>query len=92
MSIKPERKEEFTAFIIYRNYAPTIQVLTQAEKKGYHQVLWLVQNKITEIGASNFFFAWNNKEGEKELVTAPLDGLVLPGVIRDSVLVILLTS
>ena len=28
-----------------------------------------------------------NKDGEKELVTPELDGTILPGVIRDSVLV-----
>mmetsp|Transcript_20393 Transcript_20393/g.17711 ORF Transcript_20393/g.17711 Transcript_20393/m.17711 type:complete len:408 (-) Transcript_20393:871-2094(-) len=68
------------------NYGPTIAVSTEVEKKGYHQVLWLTDDKITEIGASNFCFLWYNEDGEKEFVTAPLDGLVLPGVTRDSVL------
>lgn len=68
------------------NYAPSIVVSKEAEKKGYHQVLWLTNKQITEIGASNFFFYWVNEHGEKELVTCPTDGLALPGVVRDSVL------
>ena len=50
-------------------------------------MLWLCKKRITEIGASNFFFIWYNEDDEIELVTAPVDGLVLPGVIRDSILV-----
>lgn len=34
----------------------------------------------------NVFFAFANDDGTKELVTAPLDGMILPGVTRDSVL------
>ena len=43
--------------------------------------------RVTEVGTSNIFFIWKNEEGEEELITAPLEGLVLPGVVRDSVLV-----
>lgn len=68
------------------NYGPTIMVSKEAEKRGFHQILWLTDNKITEIGASNIFFFIKNENGEKELVTAPIDGLSLPGVVRDSVL------
>merc|ERR1712025_1263133 len=34
----------------------------------------------------NQFFFWTKPDGKKELVTAPLDGTILPGVTRDSVL------
>ncbi len=34
----------------------------------------------------NFFAFLTNKNGEKELVTPPLDGTILPGVTRDSIL------
>lgn len=34
----------------------------------------------------NLFVAWKNERGEKELVTAPLDGMILDGVTRDSIL------
>lgn len=30
---------------------------------------------------------WINEMGEDEVVTAPLDGLILPGVTRESILV-----
>lgn len=42
---------------------------------------------MTEVGTMNLFIALKNKEtGQKELVTAPLDGTILEGVTRDSVL------
>ena len=34
----------------------------------------------------NFFVFWHNEKGEKELITCPLDGTILPGVTRDSIL------
>ena len=34
----------------------------------------------------NFFVFWKNEKGEDELITAPLDGTILPGVTRDSIL------
>mmetsp|Transcript_26211 Transcript_26211/g.25379 ORF Transcript_26211/g.25379 Transcript_26211/m.25379 type:complete len:115 (+) Transcript_26211:815-1159(+) len=34
----------------------------------------------------NFFALWKNEQGEVELVTPPLDGTILVGVTRDSVL------
>lgn len=43
---------------------------------------------MTEIGTSNFFMFWKNKKGEDELVTPYLDeGLILPGITRNSILV-----
>eukprot|EP00658_Telonema_sp_P-2_P012494 TRINITY_DN14756_c0_g1_i2.p1 TRINITY_DN14756_c0_g1~~TRINITY_DN14756_c0_g1_i2.p1 ORF type:complete len:390 (-),score=111.99 TRINITY_DN14756_c0_g1_i2:274-1443(-) len=71
------------------NYAPTIGPQTDAAKKGYSQVLWLFgeEDEITEVGTMNMFTFWVNEQGEKELVTAPLDdGTILPGVTRDSIL------
>ena len=34
----------------------------------------------------NYFVYWINKQGEKELITCNLNGEILPGVIRNSVL------
>lgn len=34
----------------------------------------------------NFFCYWINESGERELLTPPLDGTILPGVTRDSIL------
>ena len=34
----------------------------------------------------NFFVFWINEDGEKELVTPPLDGTILPGITRMSLI------
>ncbi|ETO17755.1 branched-chain amino acid aminotransferase [Reticulomyxa filosa] len=38
------------------------------------------------VGTMNQFFFWINEKKEKELITCPLDGTILPGVTRDSIL------
>lgn len=70
------------------NYAPTINPQSEAASKGFQQVLWLYgeEDEVTEVGTMNMFTLWVNEDGEKELVTAPLDGTILPGVTRDSIL------
>uniref|UniRef100_G3PP49 Branched-chain-amino-acid aminotransferase n=1 Tax=Gasterosteus aculeatus aculeatus TaxID=481459 RepID=G3PP49_GASAC len=70
------------------NYGPTIAVQNEAVKRGCQQVLWLYgeQEEITEVGTMNLFIYWTNEKGEKELLTPPLDGIILPGVTRQSLL------
>jgi len=68
------------------NYAPGILPALQAAQKGYQQILWLQDKKITEVGTMNLFCFWKNKQGKKELITAPLDGQILPGVTRKSII------
>ncbi|KAJ3317513.1 branched-chain-amino-acid aminotransferase [Boothiomyces sp. JEL0866] len=70
------------------NYAPGILPQLEVAKDGYAQILWLFGEKqnITEVGTMNCFILWKNEKGEKELVTPPLDGTILPGVTRDSIL------
>ncbi|CBZ28307.1 branched-chain amino acid aminotransferase,putative [Leishmania mexicana MHOM/GT/2001/U1103] len=69
------------------NYAGPLLVQEEAQALGYNQVLWLgSKDEVQEVGSMNFFTLWKTKEGKTELVTAPLDGTVLPGVTRDSVL------
>lgn len=68
------------------NYAPTILPQKIAQSKGFAQVLWLFGDQITEVGTMNMFVLWVNEQGKKELVTAPLDGTILPGVTRQCVL------
>jgi len=70
------------------NYAPGIQAARLATDKGYAQILWLFgkEHYVTEVGTMNQFFFWQRKDGKKELITAPLDGTILPGVTRDSIL------
>lgn len=71
------------------NYAPCIKPQLEAAKRGYQQNLWLFgeEGYITEVGTMNVFFVFKDSQtGKKELVTAPLDGTILEGVTRDSVL------
>lgn len=60
-----------------------------ASKKGYSQILWLLDGNLTEGGAMNIMVYLINENGEEEVVTSPLDGTILPGVTRDSILKIL---
>ncbi|MBS4023301.1 MAG: branched-chain amino acid aminotransferase [Dethiobacter sp.] len=69
------------------NYAASVKSLEEANKKGYSQVLWLdgVERKyVEEIGTSNAFF-----QIDGEIVTSPLTGTILPGITRDSVILLL---
>ena len=68
------------------NYGPTIRPARAVAKKGYDQILWLLDDVVSEVGVMNFFVFWVNEDGEKELITCPLDGTILPGVTRDSII------
>ncbi|CAI6097914.1 hypothetical protein V2G26_009084 [Clonostachys chloroleuca] len=71
------------------NYAPCIVPQLEASSRGHQQNLWLFGEEqfVTEVGTMNMFAAIKDKKtGQKELVTAPLDGTILEGVTRDSVL------
>ncbi len=71
------------------NYAPCIVPQLEAAKRGFHQNLWLFgeEEYITEVGTMNLFVAIKDKKtGQPELITAPIDGTILEGVTRDSVL------
>lgn len=66
------------------NYAASLRAALEAKQEGFAQVLWLDathKKYIEEVGTMNVFFKMNGK-----LVTPPLDGTILPGVTRDSVL------
>jgi branched-chain amino acid aminotransferase len=71
------------------NYAPCVVPQRQAAERGFQQNLWLFgeEEYVTEVGTMNMFVGIRNKEtGQKELLTAPLDGTILNGVTRDSIL------
>jgi len=71
------------------NYAMSIGPAREAAAKGYSQLLWLFgeDHQVTEVGTMNQFWVWRSPvDGERELVTAPLDGTILPGVTRDSII------
>jgi branched-chain amino acid aminotransferase len=66
------------------NYASSLKASLEAKKKGFDQVLWLDgTNKeiVEEVGAMNMFFVY-----DKTIVTAPLEGSILHGITRDSIL------
>ena len=69
------------------NYAASIAAQVKAEQNGYTQVLWLdgVHRKyVEEVGTMNVMFLIGDT-----VVTAALEGSVLPGVTRDSIIHIL---
>jgi len=66
------------------NYAASLLAAEEAKVKGFTQVLWLDAANhrfVEEVGTMNMFFLIG-----EELITAPLNGSILPGVTRDSVI------
>jgi branched-chain amino acid aminotransferase len=69
------------------NYAASLLPGAESRAKGFDQVLWLDSNEhryVEEVGAMNIFFKIDDK-----VVTPPLGGSILPGVVRDSTLTLL---
>ena len=69
------------------NYAASLLPGFESRLQGFDQVLWLDGNEhryVEEVGAMNIFFRIGGK-----VVTPPLGGSILPGVVRDSVLTLL---
>ena len=70
------------------NYAISLYPATEAQKKGYTQVLWLDGKEhkyVEEVGTMNFFCVI-----DEEILTPPIDtGTILPGITRESVIKIL---
>ena len=69
------------------NYAASLLAAEEAQQKGFTQVLWLdaaERRYVEEVGTMNIFFVIND-----EVITAPLNGSILPGITRDSVIRIL---
>ncbi|AME09319.1 MULTISPECIES: branched-chain amino acid aminotransferase [Gemella] len=69
------------------NYAGSLKGQAKAQKLGYSQSLWLdgvEQKYIEEGGAMNIFFKIDGK-----FITPELNGSILPGITRDSVIKLL---
>ncbi len=69
------------------NYARCLKAEVRAARKGFHQVLWLdgqEKKYVEEVGTMNVFFRIDDV-----VVTPPLQGTIMPGVTRDSVLTLL---
>ncbi len=68
------------------NYAASMRGMAEGEKHGCQQVLWLdaIERKyLEEVGAMNIFVRFKD-----ELATPRLNGAILPGITRDSILTI----
>ena len=66
------------------NYAASLYAAEVAKEKGYTQVLWLdgvERQYIEEVGTMNIFFRIDDT-----LVTPPLQGSILAGITRDSII------
>ena len=66
------------------NYAASFLIAEAASRKGYDQVLWLdgVERRyVEEVGAMNMMFVIGDS-----LCTPSLEGSILPGITRDSIL------
>ena len=66
------------------NYAASILAGEKAHDAGYTQVLWLdgvEQKYLEEVGSMNIFFVIDD-----QIVTPELNGSILPGITRDSVI------
>ncbi len=71
------------------NYAATLMPMNEATTKhGCEQVMWLYgeEELVTEVGTMNLLMHWINEQGVEELITAPLDDMILDGVTRRSTL------
>ena len=69
------------------NYAASLYAAEQAHRAGYTQVLWLDgvhRRYLEEVGTMNIMLRIGD-----EVITPPLSGTILPGVTRDSVLILL---
>lgn len=69
------------------NYAASLLPAAMAKKEGYDQVMWLdgIHKKyIQEVGTMNIFFVIGD-----EVITPALDGAILAGITRDSIITLL---
>ena len=69
------------------NYIASLLAAEEAKKRGYAQVLWTdaVEHRyLEEVGTMNMVVRIGN-----EFITPPLDGTILGGITRDSVITLL---
>lgn len=68
------------------NYANSLKAAADAKRQGFAQVLWLdvSRSSVEEVGTMNVFFVLKG-----EVVTPALDGTILAGGTRDTVLTLL---
>lgn len=69
------------------NYASSLKGQEMASKDGYEQTLWLdgkEKRYVEEVGSMNIFFKINGT-----VITPALNGSILPGITRDSMIQLL---
>ncbi|MGL4312393.1 MAG: branched-chain amino acid aminotransferase [Sphingomonas sp.] len=67
------------------NYASSLRAQADAIARGFDQVVFLDASErrwVEELGGMNLFFVF----ADGSLLTPPLDGTILPGITRDSLL------
>ncbi|HVQ87937.1 MAG TPA: branched-chain amino acid aminotransferase [Actinomycetes bacterium] len=72
------------------NYAASLIAQAQAADQGCDQVVWLDATErrwIEEMGGMNLYFVYGEGENAR-LVTPTLTGALLPGITRDSLLMV----
>lgn len=70
------------------NYAASLVAQQKAKEAGCEQVVWLdaLEHRfVEEMGGMNLFFVYQSG-GRTKLVTPKLNGSLLPGITRDSIL------
>jgi branched-chain amino acid aminotransferase len=69
------------------NYAPAMLADRLAKEAGFHTVMWLDAKErayVEECGVMNMFFVIGD-----DIVTPSLDGTIMPGITRDSIISLL---
>ncbi|HLV21518.1 MAG TPA: branched-chain amino acid aminotransferase [Polyangiaceae bacterium] len=72
------------------NYAASLVAQQRAAEEGCDQVVWLdacSRSIVEEMGGMNLFFVYV-EQGKTTLVTPSLTGTLLPGITRDSLLML----
>ena len=72
------------------NYAASLVAQAEATTHGCDQVVWLDAAEhewVEEMGGMNLFFVFGHGDSAR-LVTPPLTGSLLPGVTRDSIMIL----
>ncbi len=67
------------------NYAASLRFQAESIARGYDQIVFLdaVERRyVEELGGMNLFFVFD----DGSILTPPLDGCILPGITRDSIL------
>lgn len=78
-------------FKVGANYVNGVMHTDRIRKLGYQHMLWTVSKShidgnVTEAGRMNFFAVLKSEDSDLQIVTPPLDGLIIPGVTRECIL------